>query len=935
MVSKVTKDQEPIPYQALLDENNALKDEIQSLRARLEEPEELQRAIREGDLDALVMPVSEEDLVVFTLNGADQAYRTFMETANEDMVIVDDKFKVTYAGKRLLDKTGYSQEEVIGRPLLQFIGREYKTFVEQRMEERRKGVSDSYESKLISRDGSPYWAIVSAKPLFDNDGNFTGTLAMLTDITGRKRAEEKLRYHANLVDNVSDAIISTDKKLKIQSWNKAAERMYGWQADEVIGLKGSDVLHTAFPEGLNRETITKDIEKGVWGGELIQRTKDGRDITVYAKSMALKDEAGVVIGGVSISSDITESKLAEEALQESEAKYHGLFNSMAEAFELVELVYENGKPVDYIFLDVNPAWERMTGLKKEQVLGRKASEVIGSVESYWPEAMDRALRTGEIVDIENYGVALDKWYSVNMWKFSETACGVTITDITERKQAEEALAFTAEKFEKAYHGNASAMVLTRVKDGLVVDANQAWLDLTGFSRTEVIGKTAAEHGGWKDAAERAAMVEELKAHGNIQNRECACRKKSGEEYMVLLSSQPIMIRGESLLLSSSIDITERRRMEVALRESEEKYRTIVETANEGIWIVDPEAKTNFVNKKMAEMLGYTQEEMIGKSGLDFTDEEGREISRRSMKERERGIDASHEFKLIRKDGTPLWALVNAKSLFDKSGKFIGSMSMLTDITRRREIETRLKETLDNLEEKVKERTEELEKAYKYLKEINIVRKQEIHHRIKNNLQVISSLLDLQAEKFRGKKNIEDLQVLEAFKESQDRVISMALIHEELHKGGKVDTLNISHYIEELANNLLLTYRVCNNGISLDMDIEKDIFFDMDMSVPLGIIINELISNSLKHAFSGRDKGEIQIKLHREKNGEFESEDCNPAYVLMISDNGIGIPEDLDIEDIDSLGLQLVTSLVDQLDGELELKRNSGTEFIIRFTVEER
>ena len=182
-----------VDCQALLDENRALKDEVQKLRARLEEPEELQRAIREGDVDAFVMPISKEDLMVFTLSSADSAYRTLMETANEDVVIVDAEFKVTYAGKRLLDKTGYSQEEVIGKPWMHFVDREYKTFVEQRMEERRKGVSDSYESKLISRDGSPYWAIVSAKPLFDNDGNFTGTLAMLTDINERKHAEKSLR----------------------------------------------------------------------------------------------------------------------------------------------------------------------------------------------------------------------------------------------------------------------------------------------------------------------------------------------------------------------------------------------------------------------------------------------------------------------------------------------------------------------------------------------------------------------------------------------------------------------------------------------------------------------------------------------------------------------------------------------------------------------
>jgi two-component sensor histidine kinase len=113
-----------------------------------------------------------------------------------------------------------------------------------------------------------------------------------------------------------------------------------------------------------------------------------------------------------------------------------------------------------------------------------------------------------------------------------------------------------------------------------------------------------------------------------------------------------------------------------------------------------------------------------------------------------------------------------------------------------------------------------------------------------------------------------------------------------------------------------------------MDIEEDIFFDMDTSVPLGIIINELISNSLKHAFFGRDKGEIQIKLHREVSK-------GTSYFLSISDNGIGIPEDLDIEDLDSLGLQLVTTLVDQLDGKLELKRNNGTEFTIKFSVTEK
>jgi len=130
----------------------------------------------------------------------------------------------------------------------------------------------------------------------------------------------------------------------------------------------------------------------------------------------------------------------------------------------------------------------------------------------------------------------------------------------------------------------------------------------------------------------------------------------------------------------------------------------------------------------------------------------------------------------------------------------------------------------------------------------------------------------------------------------------------------LDTLNFSPYIEELVENLFLTYRLGNEGISLDTDIEENIFVDIDRVVPLGLIINELVSNSLKHAFSGRDKGEIKIKLHKTEIKECKNEDSNStAYALSISDNGVGIPENIDIEDLDSLGLQLVTTLVDQLD----------------------
>ena len=169
---------------------------------------------------------------------------------------------------------------------------------------------------------------------------------------------------------------------------------------------------------------------------------------------------------------------------------------------------------------------------------------------------------------------------------------------------------------------------------------------------------------------------------------------------------------------------------------------------------------------------------------------------------------------------------------------------------------------------------------------------------------------------------------------------MALIHEELYKGEGFETLDFSKYIRELVENLFQTYRLDDKNICLHMDMEENILLNMDNAVPFGIIVNELVSNSLKHAFSGIDEGRIHINLHSEENGERinsreerKHDGCKSSrFILTVSDDGVGIPESFDLENPNSLGIQLVTTLVDQLDGELELKRNNGTEFTIKFTV---
>ncbi len=193
---------------------------------------------------------------------------------------------------------------------------------------------------------------------------------------------------------------------------------------------------------------------------------------------------------------------------------------------------------------------------------------------------------------------------------------------------------------------------------------------------------------------------------------------------------------------------------------------------------------------------------------------------------------------------------------------------------------------------------------------------EIHHRVKNNLMVISSLLNLQS------RYIKDEEARDIFKDSQNRAKSMALIHERLYRSSDLKKIEFGEYIRSLTNDLFETYVTDKDKIQLKIEIgELDI--DINTSIPLGLIINELVSNCLKYAFPGDKTGYIRIKLHRD--GE--------NYILEVSDNGVGFPEDLDFQRTESLGMQLVNNLTLQLRGKVELIKSPGTTFTITFPEE--
>lgn len=250
---------------------------------------------------------------------------------------------------------------------------------------------------------------------------------------------------------------------------------------------------------------------------------------------------------------------------------------------------------------------------------------------------------------------------------------------------------------------------------------------------------------------------------------------------------------------------------------------------------------------------------------------------------------------------------------EKLGERIFNLSARGIIVTEGEEEEGLLIVIGDINER--KRTEEQIKTSLKEKEVLL---QEIHHRVKNNLQLISSLLKLQSRYIKEKHDVE------MFKESQNLIKSLALIHERLYQSKDLANIDFKGYIENLVNSLFRSYGIDRDKIALTIDV-KDVLLGVDAAIPCGLIINELVSNSLKYAFPEGKEGEIKLSFHPTDENEIE---------LVFSDNGVGMPEDLDFRNTESLGLHLVTILAeDQLQGKIELNRTEGTKFQIKFREE--
>lgn len=330
-------------------------------------------------------------------------------------------------------------------------------------------------------------------------------------------------------------------------------------------------------------------------------------------------------------------------------------------------------------------------------------------------------------------------------------------------------------------------------------------------------------------------------------------------------------------------------------EVEEKYRSIFENASDAIITIDLENRITSWNTSAENMFGWTAQEVIGKDVSQLI------VPQDLLTEREIFIHDTKSGRTVagvetvrqRKDGTKIDVSLTISPIIDTNQNIVGLSGIIRDISERKRSDEQIKQSLKE-------------------KEILL---REIHHRVKNNMQVVSSLLKLQSG------YITEEKYLEMFKESRNRIMSMSLVYEKFYKSEGLVKINFKEYIKDFIGELFQSYGIKKGTIALNINAE-DISFGVDTAIPCGLIINELVTNSLKHAFPDERDGEIKIVLHRTDENTIE---------LVVSDNGVGIPKDLDFKKTESLGLHLVTILVEnQLQGSIGLDRSKGAEFQIKF-----
>jgi PAS domain S-box-containing protein len=811
-------------------------------------------------------------------------FRQVVESAPNAMVMIDPQGRIVMVNAQA--------EKVFDYPRGELLGRSIEMLVPERFRRSHPALRNSFFGNPVSRpmgagrdlyglkkDGSEFPIEIGLNPIETDEG--TMVLSAIVDISTRKKLEERFRQ---VVESAPNAMVMIGPEGTIEMVNGQAELVFGYERAELLGQPIEMLVperyrrnHPGLRSGFFRDPVSRPMGAG---RDLYGLKKDGSEFPIEIGLNPIETDQGKMV--LSSIVDISTRKRLEERFR-----------------QVVE-----SAPNAMVMIGAQGRIE-MVNAQTEKVFGYERSEMLGQpIEMLVPERYRRGhpgLRTGFFTDPHSrpmgagrdlYGLKKDGSefpveIGLNPIETDEGKMVLSsIVDISARKKLEE-------RFRQVVESAPSAMVMIGPA-GRIVMVNAQAEAVFGYPRAELLGQTIEMlvperyrqgHPGLRTGFFKGPVSRPMGA-----GRDLYGLKKDGSEFPIEIGLNPIETDEGMMVLSAIVDISGRKRLE-------ERFRQVVESAPSAMVMIGPAGKIEMVNAQAEAVFGYPRAELLGQPIEMLVPEryrKGHPGLRTAFFQApvSRPMGAGRDLFGMRKDGSEFPIEIGLNPIETDEGTMV--LSAIVDISDRKQKEERI---------------------HAALKEKDILLG-EIHHRVKNNLQVVYSLLDLQTDQ------ISDPRMLDVLRESQNRIRSMALIHQTLYESKDFVEVDFSSFLETLVPTLISSYGADIESIELKINA-VEVQLPINSAIPCGLVVNELISNSLKHAFPDGRRGQIKIDLAREGEGR---------AILSVSDDGVGIPEDFDLDQTNTLGLQLITLLADQLGADLSIQRSAPTRFVLRFPV---
>jgi PAS domain S-box-containing protein len=810
-----------------------------------------------------------------------------LESSINGIAMADLKGRLTYANAAFLRMWGYERrEEVLGRSVLDFwLAPEQAGVVLSALQ-----TQGGWEGELSGRrkDGTHFEVQLSGSQVLDNWQQPLCLLGSFIDITARKQTEKALRASEERLHQALAAAKSGSWEWNLLTnenfWSEEIWPLYGLKP-HAVQPSYDNWLQTVHPEDqpLTTEILQEAVRQGA--GLNIEWRVAATGRWLLSRGQPMPGAGGRVDRYLGVVMDITERKRAEGELLESGRRFHRLFQQAP--IPLCLVTWQN--VVEYF----NDRFSQVFGYEPQDLptveqwwLKAFPDESYRrSVVSNWEAAMQKAL--AEKTDIEPKDCRITcKNGAVRTCEISgiimEDGFLATFIDLTERQRAEQALRASEEHLHQALAAAKSGSWEWNLACNENYWSEEIW-PLYGLEPHAV----QPSYESWlqtmhpEDRSRTTQILREAVAQGAGLNLEW---RVAGTGRWLLSRGQPVRGAGGRVerYLGVVMDITERKRSEEALRESDERFQTAFRHAPIGMALVAPDGRWLKVNPAAGRLLGYSERELQAVTFQELTHPDDLQADLDLVSRVLAGELESYQMekRYFHRSGAVVWALLSVSLVRDERGQPRHFISQIQDITERKRVEASLR---SSLEEKVS-----------LLKEV--------HHRVKNNLQIVNSLLSLQSRRLQNREAVEALQ------DTRNRVSSMALLHEALYRSENLARINFPAYVEQVCNTLLRSFGPAAARIQVERRIAR-IGLPLDQSMPCGLIITELVSNALKHAFPDGRAGRVVVEL---------DSGADHRLVLRVSDDGAGLPPDFKIERAASLGMRLVTDLASQLDGEWTL-----------------